>query len=63
MVFPMGAGLAYRVAGFVADVRGTFRAATDNELVVKNPAILFPTPNDFVNMHTWEASAAIGYEF
>lgn len=63
MVFPMGVGLAYRVGGFVADVRGTFRAATDNDLVVKDPAILFPAPSDFVPMHTWETSAAIGYEF
>ncbi|HEY6178672.1 MAG TPA: hypothetical protein VIX73_29680 [Kofleriaceae bacterium] len=63
MVFPMGIGLAYRAAGFVADVRGTFRAATDNDLVVKNPVIVFPAPSDFVPMHTWEASAAIGYEF
>jgi len=63
MVFPMGAGLAYRISGFVADVRGTFRAATDNNLVLQTPGITQPTPNDFASMHTWEASAAVGYEF
>jgi hypothetical protein len=60
--FPMGAGVAYRTGGFVADVRGTFRATTDQNLVLTTPA-LSPTSNDFAAMHTWEASAALGYEF
>jgi hypothetical protein len=60
--FPMGAGLAYRMAGFVFDVRGTFRAATEQNLVLKQPAAA-PTSSDFAPMHTWEASAALGYEF
>lgn len=63
MVFPLGAGLAYRLSGFVVDVRGTFRVATDNDLVLTNPALTQPTPNDFAPMHSWEASAAVGYEF
>jgi hypothetical protein len=63
MVFPMGAGLAYRINGFVADVRGTFRAATDNDMVLTTPGITQPTPSDFASMHSWEASAAVGYEF
>jgi hypothetical protein len=63
MVFPMGAGLAYRIGGFVADVRGTFRFATDNDLVKTSPSITQPTPNDFAAMHSWEAGAALGYEF
>jgi hypothetical protein len=58
--FPMGAGVQYRVAGFLADVRGTFRATTDNNLVLTAPG--FATSN-FASMHTWEASAALGYEF
>jgi hypothetical protein len=64
LVFPLGTGVAWRVGGFVADVRGTFRAATDQDLVLRSPT-LFPTTNsnDFAPMHTWEASAALGYEF
>jgi len=60
--FPMGAGLAYRMSGFVFDVRGTFRAATEQNLVLRQPAAA-PTSSDFAPMHTWEASAALGYEF
>jgi hypothetical protein len=60
--FPMGAGLAYRMDGFVFDLRGTFRAATEQDLVLKQPTIS-PTSSDFAPMHTWEASAALGYEF
>jgi hypothetical protein len=64
--FPMGAGFAYRAGGFVADLRGTFRATTEQNLVLKNPSVLppsSPTSSDFAPMHTWEASAALGYEF
>jgi hypothetical protein len=60
--FPMGVGFAYRTGGLVADIRGTFRATTDQNLVLKTPT-LSPTSDDFAPMHTWEASAAIGYEF
>lgn len=62
LVFPMGAGVAWRMAGFVADIRGTFRAATDENLVLTSP--LPPSSNNtFAPMHTWEAAAAVGYEF
>lgn len=63
--FPVGAGFAYRSNGFVADVRGTFRFATDQNLVLNSPTINLtnPTSSDFAKMHTWEASAALGYEF
>jgi hypothetical protein len=62
LVFPVGTGVAYRVGGFVADLRGTFRAATDEDLVLTGTR--FPTANNnFAAMHTWEASAALGYEF
>jgi hypothetical protein len=57
--FPVGTGVAYRRNGFVADLRGTFRATTDENLVVTNPA----TNSNAAPMHTWEASAALGYEF
>jgi len=64
--FPMGGGFAYRSNGFVVDLRGTFRYTTDQNLVLSNPTLFsptVPTSNDFVPMHTWEASAALGYEF
>jgi hypothetical protein len=60
--FPMGVGMAYRMSGFVFDVRGTFRAATEQNLVLEQPTAS-PTSSDFAKMHTWEASAALGYEF
>jgi len=64
--FPLGVGLQYRRSGFVGDLRGTFRATTQPDLVLK-PGVFDPTiaPNssDFAAMHTWEASAAVGYEF
>ena len=56
--FPMGAGIAYRDAiGITLDVRGTFRAASDSELV------LDPASGTYAPLHSWEASAALGYEF
>jgi hypothetical protein len=58
--FPMGAGVAYRFGGFVADLRGTFRATTEENLVPETPS---PMASDFAPMHTWQASAALGYEF
>jgi hypothetical protein len=62
--FPLGAGMAFRRSGFVADLRGTFRAATEQNLVLKSlSSPSSPTSDDFAPMHTWEASAAIGYEF
>jgi hypothetical protein len=59
--FPVGTGVSYRRSGFVADLRGTFRAATDENLVVV-PTTTGSNSN-FAPMHTWEASAALGYEF
>jgi len=59
--FPVGTGVSYRRSGFVADLRGTFRAATEENLVV---APTTPGSNsNYAPMHTWEASAALGYEF
>ncbi len=56
--FPMGAGIAFRdTSGFTVDLRGTFRAAASNGLLVD------PTSNHYADLHTWEASGALGYEF
>jgi hypothetical protein len=62
--FPMGAGLAYRMNGFVFDLRGTFRYTTDQSLVLDTfPTAFPPSSSSFAKMHTWEGSAALGYEF
>lgn len=61
--FPVGGGLAYRMQGFVFDLRGTFRATTDNNLVLTTPRVNGTNSDNFANMHSWEASAAVGYEF
>ncbi len=59
LVFPMGAGLAYRNAnGLVVDLHGTFRANAAYGLVLENM-----TSSSYVPMHSWEASGALGYEF
>lgn len=57
--FPLGGGFAFRdMHGLVVDLRGTFRADTGYNLV--------PTTigsGNYVPTHSWEASAAVGYEF
>jgi len=59
VVFPMGAGIAFRdTSGLVLDLHGTFRANANPGLVLENAG-----SNNFAPMHSWEASAAIGYEF
>jgi hypothetical protein len=63
LIVPMGAGLSYRMNGFVADLRGTFRAAAYERLVLKDPFVVSTSTDDFVSMHTWEATATIGAEF
>jgi len=62
--FPMGAGLAYRMNGWVVDLRGVFRYTMDEDLVPKTITLNNNNSNNnFAKMHTWEGSAAIGYEF
>jgi hypothetical protein len=58
--FPLGVGLAYREDGFVADIRGTYRFTTDNNLIVDQPLV---PGSGFAKMDSWEASAAAGFEF
>ncbi|HEU0032544.1 MAG TPA: outer membrane beta-barrel protein [Kofleriaceae bacterium] len=58
IVFPLGAGLSYRdTTGLVFDLRGELRANTNQGLVLDTNGV------DYVPMHAWEASGAIGYEF
>lgn len=59
ITFPLGAGIAYRTrTGLVLDLRGTFRPTTDSNLVLETAG-----STNYAPMHTWEASAALGYEF
>lgn len=56
-VFPMGVGIGYRDrSGFVADVRGTFRAAQSSTLL-REPS------GQTADLHTWDAGGNLGYEF
>lgn len=55
-VFPMGVGLSYRdSSGITGEVRGTFRAAASSSFIQD------ATGAD-ADLHTWEASAGVGYE-
>ncbi|KAB2898081.1 MAG: porin family protein [Kofleriaceae bacterium] len=54
---PVGAGVSYRIAGFVADLRGSFRIATEEDLIRTDVGEESP------KLHTWSASAKLGYEF
>lgn len=59
VVFPMGVGLAYRNAnGLVIDAHGTFRASTNAGLVLESAS-----STNYAPLHTWEASASVGYEY
>ncbi len=62
---PMGAGLAYRMNGLTVDLRGTFRATQDQTLIPKDASVdaSSTVSSNFAPMHSWEASAAVGYEF
>jgi hypothetical protein len=57
-VYPVGAGLAFRDrSGLTFDARGTFRAASDSTLLIDSAT------GAYAHLHSWEASAALGYEF
>lgn len=59
VVFPMGTGISYRQPdGLVFDLKGTFRASTQAGLVIESEG-----SKSYAPLHTWEASAALGYEF
>jgi hypothetical protein len=56
MELPFGGGLAFRRGGLITDVRGTVRATSGSDMVIDREGRAAP-------MHSWEASAALGYEF
>jgi hypothetical protein len=64
LVVPLGVGLSYRFGPLVSDVRGTFRAATGEGLVLETPEVSLATGSGrFAPMHSWDTSLNIGYEF
>lgn len=54
---PLGVGVSYRISSFVADVRGELRVATGEDLIRTDVG------EDAPGLHSWGASARIGYEF
>lgn len=64
LVLPVGVGFSYRFGAVVTDLRGTFRAATGEDLVLEDPMLSLATgAGRFAPMHTWDASLNVGYEF
>jgi hypothetical protein len=61
ITFPVGVGVAFREHGFVADLRGTYRFTTNNNLIAVNP--LNTSSQSFARMDYWSASANAGFEF
>lgn len=58
ITFPLGVGLSYRhTSGLVLDLRGTFRFNTNSGLVANSLE-----SSDTAPLHTWEASAGVGFE-
>lgn len=56
LVMPMGGGLAWRDnSGLVVDLKGTFRLAESSTLLIDSTG-------ERADLHTWEASATVGYE-
>lgn len=59
IVYPMGLGVSFRdTSGVVIDLKGTFRPVSNQDLII-DPAL----SGEYAQMHSWEASAAAGYEF
>lgn len=56
---PLGVGVAYRYKGLVVDVRALFRAAADSDLV----RVGANQANNTAELHTWEGSLRVGWEF
>jgi len=61
LTIPLGAGVASAFSGFLADVRFTFRPAVDSDLVLDDPENL--ESDDYTELHSWDLSARLGYEF
>ncbi len=60
---PVGAGLAFRPYGFLADARFTYRAALGEDLVIADDRDPIETNDTKAGMDTWGVSARLGVEF
>lgn len=61
---PLGGGLSYRYAGFIADARFTYRIAAGEDLVLSSEDPEDPRDQgDAVGLDNWSASARVGWEF
>jgi hypothetical protein len=61
---PVGAGLAYRNNGFVADARFTYRAAMGEDLVITNDALPdVDSDRGHAGLDSWAVAARVGFEF
>lgn len=60
---PLGAGLAWRDYGFVADARFTYRMAVGEDLVIANDSRNPVDTGDAAGMDNWTVGARIGAEF
>lgn len=56
---PVGLGLAYKVGGFLVDLRGEFRGTTQEDMV---PALDIDDEDGVAAMHSWGVNANIGVE-
>ena len=61
MDIPVGVGVAYRMAGFVAEARGTFRPTTGSSLVLENQSN--GTSAEIDHLSSWDANINVGYEW
>lgn len=60
---PMGGGLNYRYAGFLADARFTYRAAVGEDLVLTDEQLPDEVEPDAEGLDNWSVSARLGWEF
>ncbi len=63
---PVGAGVGFRYAGFLFDIRGTLRPAFGDELFETNAGGGDDNPDlrvDDSNLTNWSAAAKVGWEF
>ena len=65
---PVGAGIGFRAAGLMVDLRGTFRAAFNDDMLGENldddVGDVVPDPDDTrAELDSWNLAAKIGWEF
>jgi hypothetical protein len=58
--FPIGAGVGLRASGAMIDLRATARPTVEDELI--DPAAV-TDEDDLARLHSWSATARVGWEF